>query len=342
MDESSKMDSSDEELPVYDIYSSVLENYTNMTITIRFGNRPPLHLPVADIDSGFAIKRRIRTILDCKQELETIELIPKNSSVNLSNTQSLAQLGIEDGAEFTLYFTSDMSKENVSEAKPNTTEDSDDDDEQPPEYVMVDRVRSGLNMNTNLSRRQYFCRLMLYIAAIIGILSVMVVLPIVLIVVGALNLDRCPARNSIPVWMIVFGTIVLCQTMMERLASLLRKRIAENLVRLPDYQVMPASTIRQHVDGEYQKRYRRLDQIDQLLHTCIFIWFVIGSVWVFGCGDCRDAFDSDLMIGCDHTAFQFSLVVIVILYILIAMPFLAIMVYMLWATFSEGGWRNGW
>jgi hypothetical protein len=95
---------------------------------------------------------------------------------------------------------------------------------------------------------------------------------------------------------------------------------------------MPISRVRTLVEHEYRKRYRRLDQFDQLTQTFGFIWFVIGSVWVFGCYDCKSDFDAVAETGCDQTAYRFALVMIVVLYILLAVPFLAILLYLIGMT----------
>ena len=103
---------------------------------------------------------------------------------------------------------------------------------------------------------------------------------------------------------------------------------------------MPISRVRILVEHEYRKRYRRLDQFDQLTQTFGFIWFVIGSVWVFGCDDCRSEFDSAEESGCDQVAYRFSLVMIVVLYVLLAVPFLAILLYLIGMTLCRQSSRD--
>ena len=91
----------------------------------------------------------------------------------------------------------------------------------------------------------------------------------------------------------------------------------------------------QAIETEYTKRYHRLDQLDQLTQTFGFIWFVIGSVWVFGCTNCRSEYDEFENTGCDQTAYRFSLVVIIVMYVLLAMPFLAILLYIIAVAFTR-------
>lgn len=103
---------------------------------------------------------------------------------------------------------------------------------------------------------------------------------------------------------------------------------------------MPLTRVRIMVDHEYRKRHRRLDQFDQLSQTFGFIWFVIGSVWVFGCSDCKSDFDAATDTGCDQATYRFSLVMIVVLYILLAVPFLAILLYLIGMTLCRDS-RSG-
>ena len=80
-----------------------------------------------------------------------------------------------------------------------------------------------------------------------------------------------------------------------------------------------------------------MDQFDQLTQTFGFIWFVIGSVWVFGCYDCKSDFNAEENSGCDQTTYRFSLVMIVVLYILLAVPLLAILLYLIGMTLCRDG-----
>ena len=86
----------------------------------------------------------------------------------------------------------------------------------------------------------------------------------------------------------------LVQAILERIAARLRLKIELQLRQSPEYQVMPANRLRAVIENDFSRRYRRMDQMDQLLQTFGFIWFVIGSVWVFGCSECKSDFDEDL------------------------------------------------
>lgn len=214
--------------------------------------------------------------------------------------------------------------------------EEEDEDAPPPEYSMIDRVRLARGeRRTTMSRSEYAVRAILTSIAILVVLGLFIALPVALISVGFNNMNRCPERPSIPVWMIVFGAVYLVQAILERIAARLRLKIELQLRQSPEYQVMPANRLRAVIENEFSRRYRRMDQMDQLLQTFGFIWFVIGSVWVFGCSKCKSDFDEDLNTGCDVTAYRFSLVLIVILYVMLAMPFLAIMLYIFAVTFCR-------
>jgi hypothetical protein len=64
-----------------------------------------------------------------------------------------------------------------------------------------------------------------------------VAIPVALIAVGATNLHNCPARNNIPIWMIVFGSVYLVQSGLDRIIAILRVGIEAEHRRRPEYEV---------------------------------------------------------------------------------------------------------
>lgn len=365
---------SSDELPSYSAVASVRENVPNMTILLRQSGQPEIVVDVSDFDSISQLKSRICRVNGVREDASArMELRRTGGSHILDNHRSLIQLNIGDGTKLDLYNMSSDGKlvgpdddgGLVVVSDPDTTEERitisaagsatsagasspqqtvktavndelDDEEAPPPEYSMIDRIRriGGANRSA-MGRSEYCARGFVASLAILIVLGLFVVLPTSLITIGAVNLDRCPERPSIPVWMIVFGTVWLNQAILERISARLRQKIEIELRRSPEYMVMPAARMRTVIEVEFSRKYRRIDQIDQLFQTFGFIWFVIGSVWVFGCSKCRTDYDDLLGTGCDEATYRFALVLIVILYVMLAMPFLAIMFYIFAVTFCR-------
>jgi len=87
--------------------------------------------------------------------------------------------------------------------------EEEDEDAPPPEYSMIDRVRLARGeRRTTMSRSEYAVRAILTSIAILVVLGLFIALPVALISVGFNNMNRCPERPSIPVWMIVSATSI--------------------------------------------------------------------------------------------------------------------------------------
>jgi len=92
-------------------------------------------------------------------------------------------------------------------------------------------------------------------AVIIAILNV---IPLGMIVIGALNLQNCPAEPYIPIWLVVTGVFALLKS-------------AANFyyrARRPPGQLAQPSDINPN-------------PFDGLLSCFLIVWFIIGSVWVY-------------------------------------------------------------
>ncbi|GMT19671.1 hypothetical protein PFISCL1PPCAC_10968, partial [Pristionchus fissidentatus] len=117
--------------------------------------------------------------------------------------------------------------------------------------------------------------------------------PIGMIVIGAVNEDNCPARPVIPTWLIVLGSLYLVRAAVaaytkwrqSKMTALYRPHLCIRLFNL-------------------------------LLAIALFVWFILGSIWVFtvsptgGKGDDRY---------CDQFMFTFAYVFIMLSYIILAL-----------------------
>eukprot|EP00035_Acanthoeca_spectabilis_P024799 m.455404 g.455404 ORF g.455404 m.455404 type:complete len:525 (+) comp20864_c0_seq1:230-1804(+) len=366
----------EDELPMYEAVKLVTENQPNIQITVVFtdGDHESVQVSAADVDSIDQLRKRIsRVTRDGELDPAQIELSKPSMTTALPHEQSLLQLGIHDNSTVHVHklepaassanpatgvsapllsggaskpeehaVVATVPQRIVSRAgKRVSHEDSDPDESDPPAYSMLDRAIHHTRRDmTPLSPLEKFGQVVMILFMFILLVGFFVALPVALIAVGASNLDKCPARRDIPIWMIVFGVVYLVQSGLDRTIAVIRSTIEHEIRRRPDFEVMPLTRVRIMVDHEYRKRHRRLDQFDQLSQTFGFIWFVIGSVWVFGCSDCKSDFDAATDTGCDQATYRFSLVMIVVLYILLAVPFLAILLYLIGMTLCRDS-RSG-
>jgi len=338
---------SEEELPAYNECAGVVENESNMVVNIRVIDRDPIVLQVADIDSVNQIKERIRrhSFVPNTQ----LELRLTLTSTILNDSSSLAQLCISNGAVLDLCIVDAegvvMAPDENGKAEPlkslsgrkqgsfnnGSIKDDDEEESSPPEYSIIDifrGTRDRLDGRTELTGRQKLYHYLIFSLMLVLSVAAFVAIPISLITVGVLSLHRCPAQPSLPVWMIVFGVMYLLGYLLERFGDRTKKSIEKQLRKLPEYEVMPPSAIKREVGIRFHKKYKCIDQMDRLLQTFLLIWFVIGSVWVFGCDGCVDDFDVDTNTGCDVHAFKFSYILLILVFAAIALPLILILTYL--------------
>eukprot|EP00040_Diaphanoeca_grandis_P029120 m.169660 g.169660 ORF g.169660 m.169660 type:complete len:375 (-) comp31580_c1_seq1:196-1320(-) len=345
-----------DELPGYDDYAEVKENVPNMTIQIRRIDKESKSIRVANIDSVEQIKSRIKKEFHISDG-ESIELRQSLSSTLLSNNSSLAQLRITDGSTLDLCVVDadgnvkaptgdgkfEVVKVSVRKSSLNGDNvDDDDDDQAPPEYSMLDIFRGRDRPNdTTLTPAQRRWSWFFYAMAVLFSVAIFIALPTCLVVVGSLNLQRCPSQPKVPIWMITFGAMYLFGYFLERVVDRMKKRIETRLRRQPEFEVMPSSSMQAEIATEFKKRFRRIEQCDHLIQTFLCIWFVIGTVWVFTCSGCSSDFDAphnnnstlpwgigtDTATGCDVHAYKFAFVLIVLCYVAVALPIFLLLIY---------------
>lgn len=94
-------------------------------------------------------------------------------------------------------------------------------------------------------------------AVIIGVLNI---IPLVMIVIGAMNMNRCPVENYIPIWLVVFGSFSLLKAATNFFYRAKRQRTNEP--HSPVDNVNP-------------------NPFDGLLSCFLIVWFVIGRLILF-------------------------------------------------------------
>ena len=123
---------------------------------------------------------------------------------------------------------------------------------------------------------------------------------------GSVYLNDCPGRDKIPIWLIVFGCVSLLQTLInivKRCFKLLTKDSDDDRER-----------------SERDKNYggRGGNCLESFLSFFLFIWIIIGSVWVFGYWDMyRLANDScGIDQNCCHPVpYLFSFITLIVIYV---------------------------
>lgn len=96
------------------------------------------------------------------------------------------------------------------------------------------------------------------------------VLPISLLVVGAVHLDDCNLNDKIPIWMVVYGSVSLAFTLISIFKSIFcpNKKRQERESSVTENKPSPINSCANSIEGLFQ--------------FFLFVWLIIGSVWVLG------------------------------------------------------------
>lgn len=120
---------------------------------------------------------------------------------------------------------------------------------------------------------------------------------------GSIYLDDCQGRRLIPIWLIVFGVFSLIQTMInvfKRCIKYLRRSESDAEGERPDYGSRGGSFF------------------ESIITFFLFVWIIIGSVWVFGFYNqyrtCQEN-DLDASVCCEPVPYLFSFVTLVVMYV---------------------------
>lgn len=139
------------------------------------------------------------------------------------------------------------------------------------------------------------------------VLGVMLALPIAMIVVGALNLEKCPMEYLIPIWLIVSG----CLSAAQQLVSIFKK-MCEG--RCDDDEDEEDGN-----DGDPSL----VNRCNSLIGLFNFAWFVAGSIWVYRKYAPSNTSDPSLDTYCDYSTYYFAFWVITITYVFVGLCILS-------------------
>ena len=125
--------------------------------------------------------------------------------------------------------------------------------------------------------------------------------------VGAIYLPQCEILNdksntNIPIWLIVFGTVSLLQTVVN-----LCKRCCQCLLKDAEDD-----------DDDDNAATKCISccgcSIESFLIAFLFVWLIAGSVWVFGAFSEYQAPDAGCTDCCHTVPYLFSFVVLILIY----------------------------
>lgn len=131
--------------------------------------------------------------------------------------------------------------------------------------------------------------------------------------IGALYKEQCPGQHLIPIWMIVFGSTALLQMLL-------------NIFRM----IVSCSCSQNGENGSKEKAGNYCGRsgycLESIATVFMFIWVIIGSVWVFGYYNtyrspaCVTSITNTC---CAPLPYMFSFVILIIMY---AVSILALLV----------------
>jgi len=133
------------------------------------------------------------------------------------------------------------------------------------------------------------------------LLACFLIIPIAMIVIGALNLGNCDVQRFIPIWMVVSG----CTSGLMQLFNIFKSL---HYCKQNDHESIDESD-----------QGSSADSLNGLLGCFNFAWFITGNIWVFGVYqkvDLQNKYSSDY---CDYLVYTFSFWVIVCSYIIIGL-----------------------
>ena len=122
---------------------------------------------------------------------------------------------------------------------------------------------------------------------------------------GAVYFHQCPLERRIPIWLIVFGCVSLAQTVVNII-----KRVLKQLTK-------------KHSGDEERQERNPVERGGSLLETLfslfLFIWIIVGSVWIFGNWSEYQSYRENPSMypafECHPVVYLFSFVTLIIIYV---------------------------
>ena len=120
---------------------------------------------------------------------------------------------------------------------------------------------------------------------------------------GSIYIDDCPNSNRIPIWLIVFGCVSLAQTFV-------------NICKRCTQQIAKSSRDHGEDDSSANSISRGGGCVESFLSGFLFVWIIVGSVWVFSLYDDYKVSEeiSSCPDCCHQVPYLFSFIVLLVIY----------------------------
>lgn len=119
---------------------------------------------------------------------------------------------------------------------------------------------------------------------------------------GAVYFHDCEGEDKIPIWLIVFGVFSLVQTtinLLKRCCKLCRRKDSE-----------------EEEGGSTKNASRGGSCLESLISVFLFVWTIVGSVWVFRYyAEYRLCTENDSTPCCHPVPYLFSFVTLLVMYV---------------------------
>lgn len=123
--------------------------------------------------------------------------------------------------------------------------------------------------------------------------------------VGAVYLNSCQGQHFIPIWLLVFGCFNLLTVLINIAKRIVSHAQRRNRAKDDD------------PDTDYGTQAGSC--LESLIGFFLFIWFIVGSVWVFGfyskyvnCSAASTIIDADC---CHPVPYLFSFIILIVMYV---------------------------
>ncbi|XP_073997048.1 transmembrane protein 272-like isoform X2 [Rhodnius prolixus] len=169
----------------------------------------------------------------------------------------------------------------------------------PPTYEsVIGRVREVHKESSGTL--DFIKKIILLLAGTVGctiLIAVTIVIPIAMMIVGGMYLSDCPVNNNIPLYLLVGGFFGILKQILQLYCRIKRghNRNANN----------------------EEERAERTSTVQSLLSCFMFIWFILGSYWVYS--EYKPNFEPKRGTYCNRTVYLFAFWQITVIYIVFIM-----------------------
>jgi len=177
--------------------------------------------------------------------------------------------------------------------RPPTYEDSTNPNALPPSYDSLYGEFRQVDNPRGLA--QFMVKVLGIVVGTVAaaiVLGVLNIIPLAMIVVGAININNCPIERYIPIWLIVFGASCLFKTATNFFYRAKRSRSADGMQQ----QQQPQDNLNPN-------------PFDGMLSCFLLVWFIVGAVWVYAVHD-DVVYNPESANYCDQLTYQYSFVFI--------------------------------